>query len=205
MFFPKHNNLSLFSEALNTPLSHFQHKCFCSQNKHLAASPTVDIEERCFLLSTGSGVLGILLVVPFLFFFALTYQRVGVGVAAALAWPQPCRRAAPRSIGRYCCETRGQRQWWGGGWPLASFCHLFCGGYQLWICDCGIDRGDNPPPPLLSTVGWSVVPKRLSHGLLPDYSPLLPSLCHPSSREWLFLWKCHGCFCVTLRRGGQFY
>ena len=41
---------------------------------------------------------------------------------------------------------------WGGGvgagcCPLAIHCHVFCGGYQLWICDCGPDRGDNPPPP----------------------------------------------------------
>lgn len=37
---------------------------------------------------------------------------------------------------------------WGGEGdgccPLASHCHLFCGGYQLWICDCGTDRGDIP-------------------------------------------------------------
>lgn len=31
--------------------------------------------------------------------------------------------------------------------PLASHCHFFCRGYQLWICDCGTDRGDKPPPP----------------------------------------------------------
>lgn len=26
---------------------------------------------------------------------------------------------------------------------LAGHCHLLCGGYQLWVCDCGTDRGDN--------------------------------------------------------------
>lgn len=31
--------------------------------------------------------------------------------------------------------------------PLASHCHFFCRGYQLWICDCGTDIGDKPPQP----------------------------------------------------------